>query len=156
MEDVQPLVSDALSDALVAVGIVAVGLLAALMRFAQKKLEEYTDVKLANTRWHAATDKLHEATANAVDAVEQTVVRRLREVQADVRTDQRLNGVEARTALDAAVSAAKLHIGPDAWVEILQSLQLTPERGEELLRQMLEAKVGAKKPTQLVTAIVPE
>lgn len=135
-------IQDAIFDALATLAVVLVTVLGLGLRRLQAALVEQARKRTESEAWRAAVDKLDTAAALAVDSVEQTVVRSIRETKA---SDNKLDLDEARRALDAAVAAAKLQIGTKGWVDLLDALDLTPERGDTLLRQTLEAKVRQAK-----------
>lgn len=143
-------VSEVLSQLLVAVLIALVGIVIAAIRKLQGKAVERMEAVSKDQGWQAAVSKLDTASQNAVAAVEQTLVREIKAASADGR----LTAADANVALRAAVADAKLHIGTTAWVEILRALDLTPERAEELLRVIVEAKVSQLKGTPVASSSV--
>jgi len=98
-------------------------------------------------RWDAAIGKLDEATTAAVQAVEQSVVGSLKSVD----PVGSLSPAQAAEARDAAIAAAKLHLGPAVWREIMSSLKLEPGELEELMRTRIEAAVHKMRAEPLGT-----
>jgi hypothetical protein len=141
VDDLHDTLRPILVDALVAVAIIALGYISAAIVKAKNVAVDRLSQVSRDAGWQAAVDKLNTASQNAVLATEQTVVRQLR----DARGDGRLTADEAHAVLTEAVKVAKLHIGPEAMVEIMGSLQLTPDRLEQLLRQTIEAAVAKAK-----------
>jgi hypothetical protein len=133
LDALRPLLVDLLVTAAIAlVGIVS----AALVQLKGKGIAALGKLS-DDRRWGAAIGKLDEATTAAVQAVEQAVIPILKASEpAGVLTMK-----QALEARDAAIAAAKLHLGPEVWREIVASLKLEPGEAEALLRTRIEAAV---------------
>jgi hypothetical protein len=83
-----------------------------------------------------AIQKIETLTINAVDEVEQTLVRQL-------KADKEWNVGTAKQARDTAVSIAMRHLGTRGAAEVQSSLGLDREKLEGMLRTLVEKHVGS-------------
>lgn len=93
----------------------------------------------------AVLSEAADAVDRAVDAVEQTYAKHQRDA------DGRLDGKQARIALNRAVSEAYAQLGRDS-IDALTRLMGGPDEANVALKTMVEAAVGRKKRERVTAA----
>jgi hypothetical protein len=123
---------------LVAVAIALLGIGAHAVRVYQQRAVAWLANKAKTDAQRAALAKLDDAVRSAVNAVEQTVAKDLRGIAPEIG---KLTPAQAQKTLEAALDAARGHLGPQLWSELADTLELGPAGLEGLLRTRIEAAV---------------
>lgn len=126
---------------LVGTAIVVLGFVANAVRVLLPKAFDWLVQHVSDNGVRSALQLVEQAAAAGVDAIEQTTVARLRAMEPAGMLDP----AQRRQLFEAAMDAARSHVGPKLWAEVGRKLELTPERVTELLGTTIEAVVRRRK-----------
>ena len=142
-----PQIQSALQTIILTIIVTLGGLVTALIGFASKKALRWLEGKAHASTFECAIGKLTTITQNAVDEVEQTLVRQL-------KADNKWNADTAKEARDTAVGIAKRHLGEDGLKELAGCLGHAEESLEGMFRTYVEKHVRAMGTTNGKSPVV--
>lgn len=126
---------------LITVAIVVLGLIGNLARALGPKFVEWLPQHIKDAGVRAALELIERAASAGVDAMEQTMVQRLKAMDPVGILDPQ----QRRQVFEGALDAAQAHVGPKMWQEAARKLDITPERIVELLGTQIEATIQRRK-----------
>lgn len=135
-------------DIVLSVIALAGSVITAILGLASRSLLRWLASKSHDASFNCAIQKMETLTINAVDEVEQTMVRQL-------KADKNWNQDTAKQARDTAVSIALRHLGDQGLREIQGCLGLQRDKIEGMLRTYVEKRVGSSGMKSPEAPVVP-
>lgn len=142
-----PQIQSALQTVILAVIVALGGVVTALITLASKKILKWLNGKAHAATFQCAIGKLEMLTKNAVDEVEQTLVRQL-------KADDKWDADTAKEARDTAVRIAKRHFGDKGLKELASCMGHTAGSIDGMLRTYVEKHVRAMGTTNGSSPVV--
>ena len=135
-----PSVQAALQTVVLAVVSLLGTLLAGLIGWAGASARKWLASKAHGEAFACATTKLEKLTQNAVQEVEQTLVRQL-------KADEKWDAGTAKEARDTAVEIVKKHLGEKGMVELKDCMGVAVDTVEGMIRTHVEKHVYSMNAT---------